>query len=126
MYKKSLLRVLLLLIRPIVVFSPFSSPARPSPFSITRFYILFEQTKLFSRASLLALAKPIYASYVDILKDILKVMIKSSASMFEINFCNLEGVKMISNICFLGLQLRCNQNDILDHRSSTVRSIIKL
>ena len=75
-----------------------SPPARPSPFSITRFYILFEQTKIFSRASLLALAKPIYASYVDILKDILKVMIKSSASMFEINFCSLEGVKMISNI----------------------------
>ena len=119
-------KVAFLLIRPIVVFSPFSSPARPSPFSITRFYILFEQTKIFSRASLLALAKPIYASYVDILKDILKVMIKSSASMFEINFCSLEGVKMISNICFLGLQLRCNQNDILDHRSSTVRSIIKL
>ena len=30
-----------LLIRPIVVFSPFSLP---SPLSITRFYILFEQT----------------------------------------------------------------------------------
>ena len=91
-------KVAFLLIKSIVVFSPFSSPARPSPFSITRFYILFEQTKIFSRASLLDLAKPIYASYVDILK----VMIKSSASMFEVNFCSLEGVKMISNICFGG------------------------
>ena len=48
MYKKSVLHVqsfsflfFVLLIRPIVVFSPFSLP---SPLSITRFYILFEQT----------------------------------------------------------------------------------
>ena len=34
-------KVAFLLIRPIVVFSPFSLP---SPLSITRFYILFEQT----------------------------------------------------------------------------------
>ena len=34
-------KVALLLIRPIVVFSPFSFP---SPLSITRLYILFEQT----------------------------------------------------------------------------------
>ena len=42
-YKKRVLHVqsCLLLIRPIVVFSPFSLP---SPHSITRFYILFEQT----------------------------------------------------------------------------------
>ena len=44
MYKKSVLHVqtcFFLLIRPIVVFSPFSLP---SPLSITRFYVLFEQT----------------------------------------------------------------------------------
>ena len=43
MYKKSVLHVqsCFLLIRPIVVFSPFSLP---SPLSITRFYILFRQT----------------------------------------------------------------------------------
>ena len=43
MYKKCAARVklLFLLIRPIIVFSPFSLP---SPFSITRFYILFQQT----------------------------------------------------------------------------------
>ena len=35
-------KLLFLLIRPIIVFSPFSLP---SPLSITRFYILFEQTK---------------------------------------------------------------------------------
>ena len=42
-YKKRVLHVqsCLLLIRPIVVFSSFSLP---SPLSITRFYILFEQT----------------------------------------------------------------------------------
>ena len=34
-------KVAFLLIRPIVIFSPFSLP---SPLSITRFYILFEQT----------------------------------------------------------------------------------
>ena len=34
-------KLLFLLIRPIAVFSPFSLP---SPLSITRFYILFEQT----------------------------------------------------------------------------------
>ena len=34
-------KLLFLLIRPIVVFLPFSLP---SPLSITRFYILFEQT----------------------------------------------------------------------------------
>ena len=36
-------KVAFLLIRPIVVF--LRSPALPSPLSITRFYILFEQTK---------------------------------------------------------------------------------
>ena len=36
-------KVAFLLIRPIVVF--LRSPAFPSPLSITRFYILFEQTK---------------------------------------------------------------------------------
>ena len=43
MYKKRVLHVqsCLLLIRPIVVFSPFSLP---SPLSIARYYILFEQT----------------------------------------------------------------------------------
>ena len=43
MYKKVCwrARLLFLLIRPIVVFSPFSLP---SPLSITRFYILFERT----------------------------------------------------------------------------------
>ena len=35
-------KVAILLIRPIVVFH--RSPALPSPLSITRFYILFEQT----------------------------------------------------------------------------------
>ena len=43
--KKSVLHVqscFFLLIRPIVVFHP--SPALPSPLSVTRFYILFEQT----------------------------------------------------------------------------------
>ena len=35
-------KLLFLLIRPIVVFH--RSPALPSPLSITRFYILFEQT----------------------------------------------------------------------------------
>ena len=42
-YKKRVLHMqsCLLLIRPIAVFSPFSLP---SPHSITRFYILFEQT----------------------------------------------------------------------------------
>ena len=35
-------KLLFLLIRPIVVFH--HSPALPSPLSITRFYILFEQT----------------------------------------------------------------------------------
>ena len=35
-------KVAFLLIRPIVVFH--RSPALPSPLSITRFYILFEQT----------------------------------------------------------------------------------
>ena len=35
-------KLLFLLITPMIVFSPFSLP---SPLSITRFYILFEQTK---------------------------------------------------------------------------------
>ena len=35
-------KIAFLLIRPMIVFSPFSLP---SPLSITRFYILFEQTK---------------------------------------------------------------------------------
>ena len=35
-------KLLFLLIRPIIVFSPFSLPSPPS---IKRFYILFEQTK---------------------------------------------------------------------------------
>ena len=48
-------KVAFLLIRPIVVFH--RSPALPSPLSITRFYILFEQTiNIIARASLLALA----------------------------------------------------------------------
>ena len=34
---------------------------------------------------------------------------------FKINFRSLEGVIMISNICLLAMQLRCNQNDILDY-----------
>ena len=45
MYKKSVLHVqtcFFLLIRPIVVF--YSSPALPLLLSITRLYILFEQT----------------------------------------------------------------------------------
>ena len=44
MYKKVcfMCKVAFLLIRPIVVFH--RSPALPSPFSITRFYILFEET----------------------------------------------------------------------------------
>ena len=44
MYKKMCCtcKVAFLLIRPIVVFH--RSPALPSPLSITRFYILFEQT----------------------------------------------------------------------------------
>ena len=44
MYKKvcCTCKVAFLLIRPIVVFH--RSPALPSPLSITRFYILFEQT----------------------------------------------------------------------------------
>ena len=50
-------KVAFLLIRPIIVFSPFSLP---SPLSITRFYILFEQTMNIIEASLLALAKSIY------------------------------------------------------------------
>ena len=44
MYKKTCAaraKLLFLLTRPIVVFSPFSLPL---PLSITRFYILFEQT----------------------------------------------------------------------------------
>ena len=43
MYKKVCFtcKVAFLLIRPIVVFTPFSLP---SPLSITRFYILFEKT----------------------------------------------------------------------------------
>ena len=51
-------KLLFLLIRPIVVFH--RSPALPSPLSITRFYILFEQTINIIEASLLALAKSIY------------------------------------------------------------------
>ena len=58
MYKKicCACKVALLLITPIVVFSPFSLPL---PLGITRFYILFGQIKLYilSRALLLALAK---------------------------------------------------------------------
>ena len=52
-------KVAFLLIRSIVVFH--RSPALPSPLSITRFCILFEQTtkNILSRASLLALAKSI-------------------------------------------------------------------
>ena len=44
MYKRvcSTCKVAILLIRPIVVF--YRSPALPSPLSIRRFYILFEQT----------------------------------------------------------------------------------
>ena len=48
-------KVAFLLIRPNVVFH--RSTALPSPLSITRFYILFEQTiNIIARASLLALA----------------------------------------------------------------------
>ena len=52
----ALSKLLFLLIRPIVVFSPFSLC---SPLSITRFHILFERTIILSRAWLLALAKSI-------------------------------------------------------------------
>ena len=51
-------KVAFLLIRPIVVFH--RSPTLPSPLNITRFYILFEQTIILSRASLLALTKSVY------------------------------------------------------------------
>ena len=54
----SMCKVALSLIRPIVAFH--RSPSPPSPLSITRFYILFAQNFILSRASLLALAKSIY------------------------------------------------------------------
>ena len=71
MYKKvcCTYKVAFLLIRPIV-FSPFSLP---SPLSITRLYILFEETiNIISRASLLALAKSIY--YISVKRYIVTVL----------------------------------------------------
>ena len=50
-------KVTFLLIRPIVVFSPFSFPL---PLSITQFYILLEQTINITESFALALAKSIY------------------------------------------------------------------
>ena len=52
-------KLLFLLIRPIVVFSPFSLP---SPLSITGFYILFEQTINTIKSFALALTKSVYYS----------------------------------------------------------------
>ena len=65
MYKKvcCTCKVAFLLIRPIVVFHP--SPALPSPLSITRFYILFEQTLDVIGALLLPLAKSIITSLLQ-------------------------------------------------------------
>ena len=68
MYKKSVLhgQSCFLLMRPIVVFSPFSLP---SPLSITRFYILFKQTLniiesfAFSPGEIYILLKTIMANY---------------------------------------------------------------
>ena len=51
-------KFLFLLIRPIAVFH--RSPALPSPLSITRFYILFEQTINIIDLFALALAKSTY------------------------------------------------------------------
>ena len=55
----ALVKLLFLLIRPIVVFSPFSLP---SPLSITGFDILFEQTINTIKSFALALTKSVYYS----------------------------------------------------------------
>ena len=64
MYKKKCAaraKLVFLLIRPIVVFH--LSPALPWPLSITRFYILFEQTINIIETFAFSLAKSIYYMY---------------------------------------------------------------
>ena len=56
-------KLLFLLIRPIAVFH--RSPVLPSPLSITRFYILFEQTINIIESFALAVAKYIYIMNIN-------------------------------------------------------------
>ena len=85
MYKKvcCTCKVAFLLIRPVVIFSPFSLP---SLLSITRFYILFEQTLNIMRALLLALAKSIH--YINVNKPNFYAVSKQCA--LKIIFINLS------------------------------------
>ena len=89
-------KVAFLVIRPIVVFH--LSPALPSPLSITRFDILFEQTIILSRASLLALAISIYYYICILVRGFccLELALKKKTSIDRCTACNKP---LLSSLC---------------------------
>ena len=94
-------KVAFLVIRPIVVFH--LSPALPSPLSITRFHILFEQTIILSRASLLALAISVYYYIYILVRGFccLELAIKKKTSIDRCTACNKP---LLSSLCPLSPQ----------------------